>query len=420
METTQMEVRMVDIDSIIVKADRFREANGQKVEDIAGSLLRFGQLQPIIIDRDNTLVDGLHRLTATRANGSRVIAAIFRDEVDEYFLREMELEANLQRQELTWQERERAIAMLHKLKTERDPNWNQQKTQQVVGAARQADVSEAVQLTKMMEVFPELAKAKSKNQALSWMKSKAKTIVRAQEVKDNVIDFEGIEKKIVLGNSIEVIKTIPDESFNAIITDPPFGINYDRRKEGTSGSLTDYKDDEESYRKLLSMAPDLYRVLKKDGWLVWFFGISWYQEVKETFKAAGFTVDEIPIIWDRSDGRAFTIRPDRYFGRVYDVALHCIKGDPQMVQRSKPNIIKVPPVGNDERELMVERPVELYAELIRRLTVPGEIVADFFVGSGSCPAAAASTGRDYFGVELNPERRAYALNKIKAHTPDGK
>lgn len=420
MTTTAMEVRMVDIDSITVKPDRFREANPSKVEDIAASMLRFSQLQPIIIDRDNSLVDGLHRLSAIRANGGREVAAIYRDEADEYFLREIELEANLQRQELTWQERERAIAKLHELKVQRDPAWTQQQTQQVVGAARQADVSEAVNLTKMMEMFPEIGKAKSKNQALSWAKQKAKNIVRTVEVRDNVIDFGAIESKIILGNSVDVIKTIPDESFNAIITDPPFGINYNRRKEGTSGSVSDYEDDEESYKKLLSMAPDLYRVLKKDGWLVWFFGMSWYQEVKDTFKAAGFVVDELPIIWDRSDGRAFTIRPDRYFGRVYDVAIHCIKGDPQMVQRSKPNIIKVPPVTNEERELMVERPVELYAELIRRLTVPGEIVADFFVGSGSCPAAAASLGRDYFGVELNPERRAYALSKIKAHTPDGK
>jgi site-specific DNA-methyltransferase (adenine-specific) len=165
------------------------------------------------------------------------------------------------------------------------------------------------------------------------------------------------------------------------------------------------------------MGPDLYRVIKPNGWLIWFLGISWYERVKISFRAAGFTVDEIPIIWDRSDGRAFTTRPDRYFGRSYDIALHCIKGNPEVVQRSKPNIIKVPPISNEERELVVERPVELYAELIRRLTVEGETVADFFTGSGSCLAAAASLKRKYFGVELDQERRAVAIQKVKAYTP---
>ena len=91
-----------------------------------------------------------------------------------------------------------------------------------------------------------------------------------------------------------------------------------------------------------------------------------------------------------------------------------------MVQRGKPNVLRIPPVSQGDRELLVERPVELYQELIRRLTVPGETVADFFVGSGSCLAAAASLDRDYFGVELDPERRAYAIKKIRANTPEKK
>lgn len=415
-----MKITKVTIASIIVPEGRFREADPTTVEKIAQSYLRFGQLQPIIIERDGKLVDGLHRLTAAMQNGATEIDAVYTDEVDDLFLREMELEVNIQRKEMTWLEREKAIATLHKIKVMRDPNWGQAQTQAVVGAARQADVSQALHLAKMIELFPELEKAKSKNQALSWAKAKAKSVLRVDEVSGNKIDFSAIEQKIILGDSVEVIKTFPDGFINAVITDPPFGIDYDNRKDGTLGSLTDYEDGKQSYERLLSMAPDLYRVIKDDGWLIWFMGISWYERCKEVFRAAGFIVDEIPVIWDRSDGRAFTTRPDRYFGRVYDVALHCIKGNPEMIQRSKPNIIKVPPVTTAERETLVERPVELYAELIRRLTVPGELVADFFVGSGSCPAAAASLGRDYIGVEQDAERRAYAIKKIKAHTPDGK
>lgn len=407
------------VDSIKVSEERFRPADKATVEKLAESYLRFGQLQPIIIDRQLNLVDGLHRLSAAKANCMLEIDCVFTDEVDELFLREMELEVNIQRKDMTWFEREKAIAKLHTIKQIRDPNWGQTQTKAILGL-RQADVSEAIKLVKMIELFPELAGAKSKNQALSWAKSKANSVLRVDEVKDNRIEYEYISEKIALGDSVEFIKTLPDGFINAVITDPPFGINYDNRKSGTTGSLTDYEDSEESYERLLSMAPDLYRVIKDDGWLIWFFGISWYERCKEAFRGAGFTVDEIPIIWDRSDGRAFTTRPDRYFGRVYDVALHCIKGNPEIIQRSKPNIIRVPPITTAERETLVERPVELYAELIRRLTVPGELVADFFVGSGSCPAAAASLGRDFLGCEQDEERRAYAIKKIKAHIPEAR
>jgi site-specific DNA-methyltransferase (adenine-specific) len=273
-------------------------------------------------------------------------------------------------------------------------------------------------MAKMLELFPELSKAKSLHAAQSRADYLAKTILRQQAISDAPEDFSSIEERIVLGNSVEVIQGIPDETFHAIITDPPFGIKLEDRYSSLEGQQSLYEDSAQSYENLLSMAPDLYRTLKKDGWLVWFFGMSWYQRCLETFTDAGFIVDPIPVIWDRSQGFTYTMRPDRYFARAYDVALLCIKGNPQMVQRGKPNILSIPPVATNERELVAERPVDLYAELIRRLTVKGETVADFFVGSGSCPAAAASLGRQYFGCELDPGRRSKAIHKIRAYTPD--
>jgi hypothetical protein len=336
---------------------------------------------------------------------------------DEITLKTMELEENISRLDMHWLDREKALAHLHRLKIANDPTWTQAKTAQVAKVRGQADVSESLKLVDMVEVFPELGEAKNKNQALSWAKAKAASVMRVHEVAGNHVDYADIESKIILGDSVEVIKTVPDGSFHAIITDPPFGIDFDSRKAGTEGSLTSYEDDEANYLRLLSMAPDLYRVLKTNGWLIWFFGMSWYEKCKVTFREAGFTVDELPIVWNRSAGRCHTNRPDRYMARGYDVALHCIKGDPQMIIRGKPNVLTIDPVPSSERDLLVERPVELYEELLLRLTVPGERVADFFVGGGGCPSACAKTRRDYFGVELDPERRAVALKKIKAYTP---
>lgn len=411
----------IKLEWVIIPPDRFREADEKKVAELVESYAKFGQLQPIIVTRDFVLVAGLHRVNAARRSGWAEINAEYQDSTDELFLREVELEENIRRKQMTWLEEQKALAAIHSIRQLRDPSWGQAQTRELTGAARQADVSEALKITRMVQLFPEIATAKSKTQALSWMKSKAKSMLRVDDVRNNQEDYAPIEERLVLGDSTEVIKTIADESFHAIITDPPFGIDYDDRKAGTTGTLSSYEDSKASYERILSMAPELYRTLRADGWLVWFLGISWYERAKEAFRGAGFTVDEIPIIWDRSEGRTFTTRPDRYFGRSYDIALHCLKGNPEIVAqyRGKSNIIRIAPVSTQERETLVERPVELYAELIKRLTYPGEVVADFFTGSGSCLAAAASLGRNYFGVELDPERRAYAIKKIKAHTPDG-
>lgn len=413
---TSLERNMVPLDSIRVSKERFREDNGD-IESLAVSILKFGQLEPIILDEDNELIAGFRRLSACRLNGADSVWAVHKGDVDDLLAREIELEENIQRKQMTPAEEVKAIAELHNIKTRQDPNWGQVQTAEATGVQR-SQVSAAVKYAQMIDLFPELKEAKSIRQLQSWADAKAASIGRVVEVRDNRIDYEAIEAKILLGDSTEVIKQVPSETFHAIITDPPFGIDYDERIAGTIGSVSDYEDSSASYERLLGMAPDLFRVLRPNGWLIWFLGISWYQRAKEVFRASGFVVDEVPIIWDRSDGRSHTARPDRYMAKAYDIALHCIKGSPEMVQRDKPNVIRIPPV--ETATTSVERPVELYAELIRRLTVPGELVADFFVGSGSCPAACASLGRDYFGVEQDVERRAYALKKIRAHTPEGK
>lgn len=396
---------------------REREDLGD-LEELALSIAKFGQLQPIILDDNYELIAGFRRFTAHQMNGAVTIEAIFQKDVDEELAKELELEENLRRKQMTWQEEARGLAELDRLRRAKNPNWTQVQTAQVAGTGTsQRDVSQAVQMTKLLEVFPELAKAKSLNQAQSWAKAKASAVQRVIDVKSAPEIYAAIEEKLILGDSVQVIKTIPDESFHAIITDPPFGVNYDERSSGATNDATAYQDDEEMYEYLLTMAPDLYRVLKKDGWCVWFLGISWYERCKQVFRAAGFTVDEIPIIWDRSEGRTFTTRPDRWFGRGYDIALHMVKGSPRMA-KTGPNIISVAPVPSDEREQSVERPVELYEELINRLTIPGEVVADFFAGSGSCPAACEKNRRQWFAVEKSTERRARAIKKIQAYVPE--
>lgn len=403
------------IASIVVRDSRLREAD-QDIASLAESIARLGQLQPIIVEDDGiTLVAGERRLLALKQLRRETIWTVRRSDINEVLALEIELAENIDRLNMTWQERVQAISRIDELRRAQNPNWGQKQTA-AVAQVNQRLVSQSGQLVRMMKLFPEIKTAKSLNQAINMAKSKARHVLRVEDVKDNPEVYKEIEERIWLGDSVARIKEVPDESFHLILTDPPFGINYDDRIASNSTSITSYEDSEESYERLLSMAPDLHRTLRPNGFMIWFLGISWYEQAKLVFRKAGFIVDEIPVIWDRSEGRCFTNRPDRYFARSYDIALHCLKGDPQVVQRGKPNILHFAPVGNPG--ILVERPLELYQELIRRLTVEGEVIADFFVGSGSVPAAAVSMKRQYFGIELDPERRAYAIKKIRSYTPE--
>lgn len=63
---------------------------------------------------------------------------------------------------------------------------------------------------------------------------------------------------------------------------------------------------------------------------------------------------------------------------------------------------KIPSVrANDDHE--AKFPIELPRRVIKLLTAPGETVLDCFMGSGTTAAAAIQEGRNYIGIELDPQ-----------------
>jgi ParB/RepB/Spo0J family partition protein len=475
-----MKVLDLPISQINVPGDRFKAPAEKDIANIQDSISRLGLLNPITVEEADseglyTLVAGQTRLIAYQRLGHATIPANLRGDINNDPLRhrEIELEENAVRTDVSPQEKARAIAEIHRLKQSQNQAWGQAQTAALIGSNRRADVADALRIDTMLSAFPELAnqKFKSINQLANVVDSKARLMLRKLKVDDAQAEARATgnnlsaAEHIWLGDSVELIKEVPDEQFHLILTDPPFGVDYNNKIAGTAGELTAYEDTEENYRRILSMAGDLYRTLRPDGWLVWFFGSSWYGDrlpqrpvdtaqlrrvaagmvdgsihplvgkrmledladwhdevrrgVVSTFREVGFVVDEIPVVWDRSEGKTFTRTPNRTFARSFDLAIMCRKGEPNIVRKGLPNVIHIPPVENSDRETLVERPVALYEEFITRLTVPGEFVADFFVGGGGCPAACAKTRRNYFGIELNPERRAYAISKIQGNTPPG-
>jgi hypothetical protein len=58
------------------------------------------------------------------------------------------------------------------------------------------------------------------------------------------------------------------------------------------------------------------------------------------------------------------------------------------------------------------KPVELTATVIERFTPPGGYVIDPFAGSGAIGVAATLVGRNFVGVEIDPDRHAVAVTNL--------
>jgi site-specific DNA-methyltransferase (adenine-specific) len=106
----------------------------------------------------------------------------------------------------------------------------------------------------------------------------------------NDICYKGNKMKyqIINGNNIDVLKTFPDNHFDSIVTDPPYGIDFlGKAWDANTGAL-------ETYQQCL-------RVLKPGGHILAFSAARTYHHLAITLEQAGFEIRD-QIMWIYSSG----------------------------------------------------------------------------------------------------------------------
>lgn len=80
------------------------------------------------------------------------------------------------------------------------------------------------------------------------------------------------------------------------------------------------------------------------------------------------------------------------------------------------DVWQFPPVQYYPGKHPCEKPAALMEHIIKSSTRPGDVVADFFMGSGSTVKAALKLGRKAIGVELEEERYLQTVDEVKSST----
>lgn len=193
------------------------------------------------------------------------------------------------------------------------------------------------------------------------------------------------ENTIIHGDSLTVLRQMEPESVDAIITDPPYGINY------VSQTGASIKNDKSPFIWFLY---DAFRVLKSGeaghGGLICFTRWDVEQTFIDAMKIAGFNVKS-EVIWDK----------------VY----HGMGDTKAAFAPSHENIVFA--INSSKMVHPTEKPVGLLANLISSVTKPGDLILDPFAGSGSTLVAAKKTGRRFIGIELDDDYFVTAQRRIE-------
>jgi site-specific DNA-methyltransferase (adenine-specific) len=270
-----------------------------------------------------------------------------------------------------------------------------------------------------------------------------------------------MENKIILGDAIDVLKSLPNDLFDCCITSPP----YD--------SLRTYNDkikDDVLYEggftfPFVEMAKELYRTLKPGGVIVWVIndqvknggetGSSFKQALK--FMEIGFTLYDTMIY--HKNGAPFP-ETGRY-SQVFEYMFILSKGTPKTINllKDKPNRwagqtnfgnptkrkkdgglkktdkFIVSEYGTRYNVWYINNgkgfsskdniafnhpaifPESLAEDHILSWTNENDLIADIMCGSGTTLKMAKMNNRNYFGVDINEEYINLSNERIKNITP---
>lgn len=427
MENYNSEV--VNIDSIIV-GDRFR-IDYKDIEDLMNSIKEKGLIHYPSIDQNNMLIAGGRRLEAMKRLGWIEVPVTRKTINNSLELRELELEENLQREDMDWQEEVALKNEILRLKQEihgikglgrNQAGVSQADVAKLVGDSP-SNFSLDVNLAQAIEVIPELAQCKTKDEARKKMKQLQEKVIvdelmrrKIEEPKNTSSKFHKADESFIIGDAIANLKNHPSYNYSFINCDPPYGIDLNSVKKGNDTPSTvdrDYKEwSAEEYLSLCkTVAEECYRIVD-NAFMTFWFGIQWYQPLKDILENAGWKLDPVPGIW-HAIGAAQTMQPEVHLGKNYEVFFVCRKGKPILNKRGHTNVFAYSKLGADKKIHPTEKPMELMLEIIETFCQPhGEVLVPF-LGSGVDLLACLKTNRSCRGFDLNNEVKKRFLLKVE-------
>lgn len=401
-----------------------RESRQRKTIDTKGlkdSIAQRGVLQPIIITREFQLVAGERRLTASLELGLPTIPCRFIEDLSLTEAAIVELEENLKRSDLSWQDTAAAIYKLHHLYLAADDGWTHAKTASVIGIdtsgvtrylrvsdgldnpniLRQASIETAYNMLKRADER-RAGDALSDILAVSHIKIKPEEQnddLSAETANDN--PASQVAAPVPPASSLPFLLTSFEDwlesytgaPFNFLHCDFPYGVNVFDGEYGAISGEKHYSDTPEDYFHLIQLlAKNLDRVLSHSSHLMFWFSMEHYEATFSEFRRQMPDVvwQKFPLLWVKSDNVGIMPDPKRGPRRIYETCLVGTRGDRPVVKPIS-NAYSCP---TDKRFHPSTKPEPMLRHFMQMFVDNGTRMLDPTCGGGSALRAAITLGAE--------------------------
>lgn len=229
-------------------------------------------------------------------------------------------------------------------------------------------------------------------------------------------------KSLIIGDSKEVIKKIPDQSIDFILTDPPYNLSQHSTGNIPLAGRKPMNNDIAEWDAIAfnpeEWADEFIRILKPKGNLFIFTSYNqigrWYNSLDHKFNTTNF------MIWHKTNP------PPKIFKAGFlnscEIIFTCWnKGHTWnfISQKEMHNFVESPICMRPERltnpKHPTQKPISILKKMIQIASNEGDIIFDPFMGVGSTGVAALELNRKFIGVEID-EAYFYAAQKRIDHT----
>lgn len=210
------------------------------------------------------------------------------------------------------------------------------------------------------------------------------------------------------GDSLSILRTLPDSSVDAVVTDPPYGIDFQSNHCTATPPIRKIANDKTPFVWWLY---DASRTLKVGGCLLCFCRWDVSDAFRSAIEWAGLRVKS-QIVWDRCSHGSGELEGSP--APRHDLIWFAVKGKYKLPGKRPPSVYRSMRLAGSQLQHPNQKPIELMQSLIQAFTPPAGVVLDPFMGSGTTGVACKSAGRDFIGIELDAEYVEIAKHRIEA------
>ncbi len=387
----QGEIKDLHIQEIISPIRQWTVEDLEKIAQIEASVREVGLLHPISVESEtNRVMAGEKRLEAMRRCQRQIVQClIIPKDLPAAKKKEIHIHENLFRFNLPWYEEVELKKQLHEMRILQHGKGKQgakvgwslrdlaEELKQGLGT-----LSQDLRLAEAIAANPNLRKITDKTTAQKLIFAEAR---RQDAEAEAALPSNFMTDVVLLGDSSEILKNVPDKTFDVVITDPPW---------------LDYKDDDlRSDEKTMLVFRELARVLKSEAFLYAFVSTPDFIMYAQELPKLGFKMQQHPLLWVKRNSLSHGLRSWEY-SRDYEPCVLAVKGTPALAVNGQPSSVFTYPILHHTRTIHPnEKPIELIKQILEQCSYEGSMVLDPFGGSGVIAQACKELKRRYVVIE---------------------